>query len=305
MNQLAIAHNHEGIIQLVTDSVDSPHTKRAYERSLTDFLAWHDAEGRPTLNKAIVQRYAQVLADGGMTPSTINQRLSAIRKLAREAGDNGFMPEQLANGIGNVKGVRQEGTRIGNWLEKAQAQDLLNTPSIKTNKGRRDRALFAVMLGCGLRREEVARLDWRHIQQRDGRWAIVDLVGKRNKIRTVPMPAWAKVALDDWGDAIAADDGSQERPTAGNVFVPVNKGDNITGYQMTPQAIYNAVKTYTEIDPHDLRRTYAKLAHKGGAPLEQIQLSLGHASIQTTERYLGVDQDLQDAPCDYLGLSLD
>jgi len=55
---------------------------------------------------------------------------------------------------------------------------------------------------------------------------------------------------------------------------------------------------------HDLRRTYAKLAHKGGAGLDQIQLSLGHASIRTTERYLGVEQDLTDAPGDRLGLKL-
>jgi integrase/recombinase XerD len=54
--------------------------------------------------------------------------------------------------------------------------------------------------------------------------------------------------------------------------------------------------------PHDLRRSFAKLAHKGRAPLEQIQICLGHASIQTTERYLGVEQDLTDAPCDHLGI---
>ena len=51
---------------------------------------------------------------------------------------------------------------------------------------------------------------------------------------------------------------------------------------------------------HDLRRTFAKLAHKGGAGLDQIQLSLGHASIKTTERYVGIAQDLQDAPCDHI-----
>ena len=56
------------------------------------------------------------------------------------------------------------------------------------------------------------------------------------------------------------------------------------------------------IEAHDLRRTFAKLAHKGHAALEQIQISLGHASIQTTERYLGIEQDLTDAPCDHLGL---
>jgi integrase/recombinase XerD len=61
---------------------------------------------------------------------------------------------------------------------------------------------------------------------------------------------------------------------------------------------------FDDLAAHDLRRTFAKLAHRGGAGLDQIQLSLGHASIQTTERYLGVEQDLVDAPCDVLGLRL-
>jgi integrase len=64
------------------------------------------------------------------------------------------------------------------------------------------------------------------------------------------------------------------------------------------------VEKYSDVAPHDLRRTYAKLAHKGGAKLDQIQLSLGHASLTTTERYLGVHQDLHDAPCDYIRLDL-
>jgi integrase len=79
---------------------------------------------------------------------------------------------------------------------------------------------------------------------------------------------------------------------------------------MTAQSIFETVKKYAaeigvgSIAPHDLRRTFAKLAHRGRAALEQIQLSLGHQSIQTTERYLGVRQDLADAPCDRLGLKL-
>jgi integrase len=55
----------------------------------------------------------------------------------------------------------------------------------------------------------------------------------------------------------------------------------------------------------DTRRTFAKLAYEGKVPIEQIQFSLGHESIQTTERYLGVRQDLQDAPCDHLPLEID
>ena len=77
-----------------------------------------------------------------------------------------------------------------------------------------------------------------------------------------------------------------------------------------PQAIRDIVVVYAEklkaqgIAPHDLRRTFAKLAHKGGSPINRIQLSLGHDSIQTTEKYLGVEQDLTDAPCDHLGLRI-
>ena len=80
--------------------------------------------------------------------------------------------------------------------------------------------------------------------------------------------------------------------------------------RLTEQAIYEIVTGYAEatglgdVAPHDLRPTLAKLAHKGGSALDQIQLALGHGSIQTTERYLGVGQDLTDAMCDHLGLRL-
>ena len=100
------------------------------------------------------------------------------------------------------------------------------------------------------------------------------------------------------------------RLNAGHLFRPVNKGDHLTGEKMTAQSVFVAVKMYAKrlgadsVAPHDLRRTFAKLAHKGHAALEQIQLSLGHASIQTTERYIGVEQDLEDAPCDHLGIHI-
>jgi site-specific recombinase XerD len=89
----------------------------------------------------------------------------------------------------------------------------------------------------------------------------------------------------------------------------VNKGDYAAGESMTAQSIFESVKVYADrlkltIAPHDLRRTFAKLAHKGGSDLQQIQLTLGHTSVQTTERYLGEEQSLTDAPGDRLGLHL-
>jgi len=289
-------------IGMVLDSLPSEHSRRAYERALVDFFLWHRGAGRPQLSKAVVQRYATELREAGMAPSSVNQRLSAIRKLAAEAADNGALDPQVANGIRAVKGARREGRRTGNWLTREEAQAWLSAPDTKTLRGRRDRALLAVLIGCGLRRAEAAGLTFNHVQQRDGRWVLVDLIGKRDKVRSVPMPNWAKAAIDEWSKAFNV--------SVGLVFRAINKGDRVVGDGITPQAIYNIIVGYAGalekkgVAPHDLRRTFAKLAHKGGAAIDQIQLSLGHESIQTTEEYLGVEQDLTDAPCDHLGLRL-
>lgn len=299
----ALAHMESNVyapvVQLVTNTVTSAHTRRAYARALDDFLTWWEADGHRPLDKATVQRHVQALRTDGRGASSINQRLVAIRKLAREAADNGLIDQATAAAIGRAEGVRKEGKRLGNWLTQAQAQALLDAPDVSTLKGIRDRAILAVLLGTGLRREECATLDVRHMQQREGRWVLVDLVGKRQKTRSVPMPAWAKSAVDTWLEA--------GEVTVGPVFRALRRGGHVQAHGMTAQSIFEVVRDYAatvgvDVRPHDLRRTYAKLAHKGHAPLEQIQLSLGHSSVQTTERYLGVTQDLTSAPCDVLGL---
>ena len=290
------------IITLVIDGLPSENSRRAYARGLEEFFVWHREQGNPELNKALIQRYVKSLREQNLSSSSINQKLSAVRRLAAEAEDNALIDSKVANGIRAVKGVPQRGRRTGNWLTKEEAQTWLNAPDVKTLKGLRDRAVLAVLIGCGLRRAETAILSVSHIQQREGRWAIVDIVGKRDKMRTIPMPSWTKATIDSWTYAA--------RISNNFVFRRVNKGGNLMGERLTEQAIYNIVVSYAEklekqgIAPHDLRRTFAKLAHKGGSPIDQIQLSLGHDSIQTTEKYLGVEQDLSDAPCDHLGLRI-
>jgi len=88
--------------------------------------------------------------------------------------------------------------RLGNWLTADEARRFWQTPDPATLKCKRDRAILAVLLGCGLRRRELADLDFTHLQQREEHWAIVDLVGKGGYIRTVPMPDWVKTTLDEW-----------------------------------------------------------------------------------------------------------
>ncbi|HPL30586.1 MAG TPA: site-specific integrase, partial [Anaerolineae bacterium] len=236
----------------------------------------------------------------------INQRLSAIRRLATEAADNGAMSQAAASGIRNTPGLRQAGQRQGNWLPQEQAQRLLTAPDTNTLKGLRDRAILAVMLGCGLRRSEVAALTFAHVQQRqadDGRlrWLIVDLIGKGNKTRSVVMPDWAKAAIDAWASAAGL--------SAGPIFRQVDQWGHV-GDDLSEIGVSWLVKEYAaalglgKLAAHDLRRTYAKLARRGGAALEQVQYNLGHSSLKTTERYLGTALDLAHAPCDALGLKL-
>lgn len=286
---------------LVLNGLSSVHTRRAYEHALDAFHVWYRPEEHGPFSRAVVQGYRAELEGQKRAASTINVQLAALRRLAAEAADNGLLAPEVAAGIGKVPGVRQAGVQAGTWLTKDQTEQLLRLPDLSRAKGRRDQALLALFVGCGLRRSELAALSIEHIQQRNGRWVIVDLIGKGLRVRSVPMPSWAKTAADRWTESVGI--------TAGRVFRAINKADRLVSDRMTPQSIFEIVQRYSRVlgvpvAPHDLRRTFAKLAHRGQAPIEQIQRSLGHASLQTTERYLGLEQDLVDAPCDHLGVRL-
>lgn len=281
------------IKKLVLDSVTSHHSRRAYDKALTDFLNWYAASPRWRFSRAIVQEYRVTLEKSGLSASTINVRLAAVRKLALEAADNGLLSNELAVGIARVRGARRQGVRVGNWLSLEQVRDLLAQPDAKSAKGKRDRAMLGILIGCGLRRAELISLRWERIQIREGRWVIVDMLGKGNRVRTIPVPAWVKVLLDEWG-AVAG-------IRVGLVFRAVHKGSRIGEEGLTEKVVWFVVRDHAQkaglphISPHDLRRTCAKLCRANGGELEQIQLLLGHASVQTTERYLGTKQNLQDA----------
>ena len=289
------------LVDLVLDSLPSPHSRRAYDRALEEFFTWYpsNAPGEG-FTRATLQRYRSHLAERSLSAASINLHLAALRKLAAEAAANSLVDPGTASAIASVSGARHSGVRSGNWLTLEQARRLLAVPDPATKKGLRDRVLLGFLVGCGLRRGELAGLEFSDVAQREGRWAIVDLVGKHGRVRTVPMPSWAKTALDGWATAAGI--------STGAVLRRVDKGGRVGDGPITTQAVFEAVVFYArkaglgKITPHDLRRTFAKLAHLGRAPLEQIQITLGHASIQTTERYLGLRQNLHDAPCDRLGL---
>ena len=215
----------ERIKALVLDALPSKESKRAYGQGLDDFFRWCGTDAAEGFTKATVNAYRTDLEARRLSPSTINQRLCAIRKLALEAADNGFMPAELAAAIARVKGAKQSGVRSGHWLTREQAERLISAPDTATMKGKRDRALLAVLIGCGLRRKEATTLSLEHLQLRDRRWVIVDLIGKGGRVRTIPMPNWAKKAIDLWTETAGI--------TSGAIFRAINKAGRITGENIT------------------------------------------------------------------------
>src|SRR6201993_3762012 len=174
----------------VLNSLTSADAQRGYRHAIDEFVEWYCSEPRLSFNKTVVLRYRIHLEGRRLAPGTVTLRLGAVRRLAYEAADCGLLSSDLAAGIRRVKGLKKNGVRMGNWLTAEQARSLWESPDNARMKGKRDRALLALLLACGLRRHEAANLKVEDLQQREEHWAIVDLVGKAGHIRTVPMPVW-------------------------------------------------------------------------------------------------------------------
>jgi integrase len=282
----------------VLNSLTSLQSRRSYEHAMDEFIAWYCSEPRLALNRSIVLRYRLQLEAKELAASTINVRLAAVRRLAYEAADTGLLSPELVAGIRRVKGVPQLGRRVGNWLSAAEGEHLLSGFSAQTLRDKRDLAIISLLLGCGLRRSEVVALRVGDIQRREDHWAIIDLVGKAGHVRTVPVPAWVKAAIDAWAHSAPV--------VSGKLFRAIRKNGTVWGDGITQNVIWYVVKDCATrvgikaLAPHDLRRTCARLCHDAGGELEQIQFLLGHASVQTTERYVACKQELRSAVNDRL-----
>jgi len=280
--------------RMVLGTLASPNSRRNYGKALDDLFAL--AGGRP-LTPALFMEYRASME--ALSPSTTNVRLSAVRKLVAGARRNGMIGVEDAARLVEIPNIRQKGTRLGNWLTREQAQELLAVPNRSTLKGKRDYVILALLVGCALRRQELATLVVETIQLREGRWTLVDLEGKGRRVRTVAVPVWVKQGINSWMSAAGIEDGRLLRS--------ISKGGKI-GDTLSDWAVWSVVERSAKeigierFGAHDLRRTCAKLCRKAGGDLEQIKFLLGHSSIQTTERYLGSEQEIAVAVNDNLGL---
>jgi site-specific recombinase XerD len=290
---------YDALRRVVLDGVTAENSKRNYALALDELSSFCLAQQQP-VSRTLILAFRAGLLDRNLSASTINVKLSAVRKLITEAKRAGVVGAEEASQMTDIPNVRQQGTRLGNWLTKDQAKELLAVPDRSTMKGKRDYAILCLLVGCALRRNELAMLDVETIQLREGRWVLADLCGKGRRIRTVAVPMWVKQGINAWMTAAGVEDGRLLRR--------VTKSGKPKGEGLSDWAVWSIVEQAAReigierFGAHDLRRTCAKLCRKAGGDLEQIKFLLGHSSIQTTERYLGSEQELQSAVNDHLGL---
>jgi integrase len=252
------------IIPRQPSSTASPHPVRGASTSSPSSSSLHGTV--PNLGSPSTASWWFAIActwkDEVWAANTINQQLAAVRRLAYEAADAGLLSPELAAGISRVKGVKQLGFRSGNWLSVDQSTAVLNHASGDSPRARRDYAMLAMLLGCGLCRSELVGLEMRDVQTRQGHWAIVDLIGKGRRVRTVPIPQWTKQALDRWVTAAGI--------TEGKIFRAASKRGKVWGQGISQNVVWYVVRECCKgaglenIASHDLRRTCAKLCHSGG-----------------------------------------
>ena len=269
------------LAQLCVAPLASPCSRQSYSGYLARFLAWSAGQ---SLNRETVASWLVLQRVAGKSSSVLAQNIKAIRLLAFEARHRGLISEHDLAGILALKTPRPKGTRSGNWLQLEDVKALIALPDRQTHEGLRDACVLGMLVGCGLRRAEVSDMTWDCYQQREGRWCFVDLKGKGDKTRTVPIPQWVADDLERW-KRVNATEGKLIGTSRVNVWYIVNR-------YIKQLAKMEGHEHCAGVAPHDLRRTLAKLMHGAGADLSQVSLTLGHSDLKTTQKYLGLELKL-------------
>ena len=230
-------------------------------------------------------------AKGSATPETIAQVQTVVYRL-----------EAMRSAV-NV--TKHKGTKAHTWLSQAQVKEI--TAACGDDLiGRRDWIILGLLLGAGLRRDELSNLTFEAIKQQPTRGGkvrnVLEVAGKGNKTRVIPISTLLAQRLASWKFEIGS----------GKIARSVTKGKTAAiGESLSTIGIFKLVSSYgakinkANLAPHDLRRTYAQLGYEAGIPLTQLQTLLGHESINTTQRYLDLALDLETTVSDFIPLSGD
>ena len=223
------------------------------------------------------------LAERNCSGATVNLYLTAFKSAAKEAWSLDILPQSAYLKIRALKSIPYERLPKGRSLNINECRKLLDSCIDGSVQGFRDRAIFALMLGCGLRRAEVVKLnmaDW------NSRELSFSFIGKGNKERKVYLPSDLESIFLEW----LFKRGLQPGPLFPRMN-PGGKDDKMIFKNMLPTSIYKILKKRTEstslegLKPHDLRRTFATRMLEAGCDVFILQRAMGHASVNTTARY--------------------
>lgn len=295
--------------QLALNRVVSPHTVRAYESDLSQFLFHVAAIGGvkrreivpAALDRGAVRSFLAEIHAAGQSRATSARKLAAIRTFLRY-----LRREELIDADpGALVATPKREIRMPAHLSEGEMAALLEMPSTAAPLGRRDRAILELFYASGLRLSELAGLDVDDVNL-SARMARV--LGKGGKERLVPFNTSAASAIRAYlhdrdtivrGGRLPPDSGARGRPAkrrsdkrdaANALFV------NYLGGRLSTRSIDRLVRRYVAacsarlgISPHALRHSFATHLLQRGADLRAIQELLGHSRLSTTQRYTHVN----------------
>lgn len=279
-------------------NIDNPRTRRAYQIDLQDFCGFvglAGAEEFRVVTRAHVLAWRAQLEQRGLAGATIRRKLAALASLFDHLLENNAVAG--GNPVHGVKRPRIESNEGKTpALGDHQAKALLDAPDPATLKGLRDRAVLAVLLYHGLRREEAAQLQISDLQERRG-IKHLRIHGKGGKLRWLPLHPVAAERIHAYLEH------DQERPVGPGALFRSLRG-RTPGTGLSADGIYNLVNTWAsvvgiEVDGlgvHGLRATAATNALEHDADIAKVQAWLGHANISTTRLYDRRSQRPEDSP---------
>lgn len=266
-------------------SARSYHTIKSCLNRVAHVLGAEDYESYDwsRLRRSDWQKVLNSLKAQNSVGSTINLYLNVFRCVAREAWSLDVLPQSVYLKIKAIKGVRYERLPRGRSLPVSDIEKLLDSCNDGTIRGKRDKALICVMVGCGLRRAEAVSLELQNYNPDD---RSLTFIGKGNKQRRVFLPDIFKNSIRDW--LLIRGYGP------GVLFPRIAPGadkNKLIFRKMLASSVYRILQHRVELaqmsklTPHDLRRTFATQMLQNGCDLLILQKAMGHASVVTTARY--------------------
>lgn len=268
----------------------APSTRTAYGIDVRQFADWASAHGLEpaSMTARDVRRYLGVLSERGQSATTVARKLAAVRALLRVLVTGGVREDNPAELLHSPKRPR----RLPRVLKPDEVAALLDRIPAGGPLELRDRALFELAYGSGLRAQELVSLE---LASLDFDSETVRVLGKGQKTRLVPVGEHARRALEQYlargrPSLAAAAPGDADR-----ILFLSKSGRGLSTSDVRRRlrtwARLVAAHTPSVIDahPHALRHSFATHLLEGGADLRAIQELLGHSSISTTQVYTRVE----------------